>query len=121
MGTMLQGSRFTRLLAWPSAIAIALTCLVPATAAAMVDSVGDGPLAPPLATLAEPAVAAKPPAQQAGILGFPAHGAGRLLRRGDRLLVKGRFDHGAVAGRGAIAETGAEVLNDSRRYQLATV
>jgi len=78
-------------------------------------------LAPPLATLAEPAVAAKPPAQQAGILGFPAAGPGSLLRRGDRLLVKVRFDRGAIASRGAIAETGAEVLNDSRRYQLATV
>jgi len=121
MGTMLQGSRFTRLLARPLAIVFALACLFPATAVAMVDSVGHGSLAPPLAILAEPAVAAKPPAQQAGILGFPADGAGSLLRRGDRLLVKVRFDHGAVASRDAIAETGAEVLNDSRRYQLATV
>jgi subtilisin family serine protease len=121
METMLQGSRFTHLLGRPLAIAFAFACLSPATAVAMVDSVGHGSLAPPLATLAEPAVAAKPPAQQARILGFPAAGPGSLLRRGDRLLVKVRFDHGAIASRGAIAETGAEVLNDSRRYQLATV
>ena len=121
MGTMLRGPRFNHLFARPLAIAFALTCLFPATAVATIDSVGHGPLAPSLATLAEPAVAAKPPAQQARILGFPTDGAGSLLRRGDRLLVKVRFDHGAVASRGAIAETGAEVLNDSRRYQLATV
>jgi len=118
---MLRGPRFNHLFARPLAIAFALTCLFPATAVATIDSVGHGPLAPSLATLAEPAVAAKPPAQQARILGFPTDGAGSLLRRGDRLLVKVRFDHGAVASRGAIAETGAEVLNDSRRYQLATV
>jgi len=121
METMLQGSRLTHLLGRPLAVAFALTCLFPATAAAMIDSVGHGPLAPPLATLAEPAVAAKPPAQQARILGFPTDGAASLLRRGDRLLVKVRFDHGAIASRSAIAATGAEVLNDSRRYQLATV
>src|SRR6266576_5918487 len=111
MGTMFQGSRFNHLFARPLAIAFALTCLFPATSVATVDSVGHGPLAPSLATLAEPAVAAKPPEQQARILGFPADGAGSLLRRGDRLLVKVRFDYGAVASRGAIAESGAEVLN----------
>jgi subtilisin family serine protease len=118
---MLLRSRLSHLLGRPLAIAFALSCLFPATAVATVDSVGHGPLAPPLATLAEPAVAAKPPAQQARILGYPADGAGSLLRRGERLLVKVRFDHGAVASRGAIAATGAEVLNDSRRFQLATV
>lgn len=92
---MLQGSRLTRLLARPLAIVFALTCLFPATAVATAYSTGHG--------------------------SFPADGAGSLLRRGDRLLVKVRFDHGAVASRDAIAETGAEVLNDSRRYQLATV
>ncbi len=117
---MLRGSRFNRFLGRPLAIALALACLFPAATAAMVDSADYEPLAPSLATLAEPAVAAKPPAQQARIIGFPSDGPGSLLRRGNRLLVKVRFDHGAVASRGAIAETG-EVLNDSRRYQLATV
>lgn len=37
------------------------------------------------------------------------------------MLVQVRFDHGAIASRGAIEETGGKVLNDSRRYQLATV
>ena len=43
------------------------------------------------------------------------------MRRDGRLLVQVRFDHGAIAGREAISATGAEVLNASRRYQLATV
>ncbi len=118
---MIQGFHLKRLLGRPLAVALSLACLFPATAVATADSAGHGSLAPSLATLAEPAVAAKPPAQQAKILGFPPEGAGSLLRRGDRLLVKVRFDHGAIASRGAIAEAGAEVLNDSRRYQLATV
>jgi subtilisin family serine protease len=100
-------------------IAILLACLPPAVARA--GSEGNAALAPPLATLAEPAVAAKPPAKQARIIGFAPRGPGSLLRRGARLLVQVRFDHGAVDSRDEIAETGAEVLNDSRRYQLATV
>lgn len=116
---MLQGPRSNCFLRWLLAFAFAFTGLLPA--AAMADSTGHGSLAPSLATLAEPAVAAQPPAQQARTIDFPADGAGSLLRRGNRLLVKVRFDHGAVASRGAIAETGAEVLNDSRRFQLATV
>lgn len=100
-------------------IAILLACLPPAVARA--GSEGNPALAPPLETLAEPAVAAKPPAKQARIIGFPPRGPGSLLRRGARLLVQVRFDHGAIAGRDEIAETGAEILNDSRRYQLATV
>jgi subtilisin family serine protease len=118
---MLQGSRFNRFLGRLLAVALALACLFPATVAAKAGSANHEPLAPSLATLAEPAVAAKPPAQQARILGLPSDGPGSLLRRGNRLLVKVRFDHGALASRGAIAETGGEVLNDSRRYQLATV
>jgi subtilisin family serine protease len=121
MGPMLHGLRLNRLFGRMLAVAFVLTCLLPTAAVAMADPGGHDPLAPSLATLADPAVAAKPPAQQARTIGFPAEGAGSLLRRGDRLLVRVRFDHGALASRGAIAATGAEVLNDSRRYQLATV
>ncbi|HEU4706254.1 MAG TPA: S8 family serine peptidase [Solirubrobacterales bacterium] len=102
-------------------LAVTLACLLPATALATVDAGHSSPLAPSLATLADPAVAAKPPAQQARILGLPPSGPGSLLRHGDRLVVQVRFDHGAIASRGAVAEAGATVLNDSRRYQLATV
>jgi subtilisin family serine protease len=118
---MLRGSPLSRLLGQPLTIAVALVCLLPAAAVATADSAENGPLAPPLATLADPAVAAKPPAQQAKIVGFVPSGPGSLLRRGDRLLVEVRFDHGAIASRDAIDETGAKVLNDSRKYQLATV
>jgi subtilisin family serine protease len=116
---MLRELHRSRLLGGSLTIAILLACLPAAVARA--GSPEDPPLAPPLATLAEPAVASKPPAQQARILGFAPSGPGSLLRRGGRLLVRVRFEHGAIAGRDEIAETGAEVLNDSRRYQLATV
>ncbi|MFL5898415.1 MAG: S8 family serine peptidase [Solirubrobacterales bacterium] len=71
--------------------------------------------------MAKPPLASAPPARQARILGFAPHGGGSLLRRGDRLLVRVRFDHGAIASRGALRVAGGEVLNDSRRYQVATV
>src|SRR5690348_8825990 len=118
---MPSGIRPKRPLARLLPLAVACACLFPATAVAGVGPVGHGPLAAPLATLAEPAVAAKPPAQQSAILGFPPHGPGSLLRRGDLLLVQVRFDHGATASRAVVAATGAQVLNDSRRFQLATV
>jgi subtilisin family serine protease len=112
---------FNRLLGWSLPLAVGAVCLLPATAAAMAGPGKHGPLAPALATLAKPAVASQSPAEQARTLGFAVNGPGSLLRRGGRLLVQVRFDHGAIASRGPIGETGAQVLNDSRRYQLATV
>jgi subtilisin family serine protease len=103
------------------ALAIA-AALLPATAdAASLPTKTHGPLAPPLATLAKPGVAAKSPARQAKILGFAQSGPGSLLRSGNRVLVSVRFDHGAIASRDAVRATGAQVLSASRRYQSATV
>jgi len=97
--------------------AIACCLLPPAVAAAANET---GPLAPPLAELAKPAVRALPPAAQARRLGFPVSGPGSLLRRGNRVVVRLRFDHGALAARDDIAAAGGRVIDASRTYQSAT-
>lgn len=93
MEMMPRGLRLHGLLGRWLPIAAALSCLLPSAA-----------------------LAAAGPWEQG-----PAHGPGSILRRGNRVLVQVRFDHGAIASRGAIEENGGKVLNDSRRYQLATV
>jgi subtilisin family serine protease len=118
---MLQGPRPGRRIGKPLAAAVCLGLAFPSAAAPMTRPAGPGPLAPPLATLAHPKVAAEPPAQQARTLGFAPAGSGSLLRRGNRVLVQVRFERGALAAREAITQTGGEVLNDSRRFQAATV
>jgi subtilisin family serine protease len=104
------------------AVATAVAAVFPAAGvgAALLDK-AQGPLSPPLAVLAKPSNALRSSAQQASILGFPPSGPGSLLRRGKRLVVRVRFDHGAIASRSAVLATGAQLLNDSRRYQMATV
>lgn len=103
--------------ALPTAVA-----LLPAAASgAPVPPKTHGPLASTLALLAKPAVAAKSPAQQARVLGTPANGPGSLLRRGKRVVVRVRFEHGAVASRSAVRAAGGQVLDASRRYQTSTV
>jgi hypothetical protein len=113
-------ARKTRRLA-AGTLAIASVVLPPAALGAGTVTKQHGPLAPPLVTLAKPWVASKSPAQQARILGFASSGPGSLLRRGDRLVVRLRFDHGALARSGALRVAGARVLDASRRYQSATV
>jgi hypothetical protein len=98
----------------------AVACLLlPATPAAAAKE--PGPLAPPLAKLARPAVRALPPAGQAERLGFPVSGPGSLLRRGNRIVVKLRFDHGALSARGNVVAAGGQVIDASRALQSATV
>lgn len=80
-----------------------------------------GELGSRLATLANPAVATKPPAQQARIIGTAPSGPGSLLRRGKRVVVRVRFDRGAIASRAAVHAAGGQVLDASRRYQTSTV
>jgi hypothetical protein len=101
-------------------LAVAACCLLPATAAAAVPPKVEGPLAPPLAQLARPAVRALGPAAQAQRLGFPRSGPGSLLRRGNRVVVRLRFDHGALAARDDIAAAGGQVIAASRTLQSAT-
>lgn len=96
-------------------------CLLPGAAMAMVPSKGHGPLSPTLAELARPAVRALSPTRQARVLGVARSGPGSLLRRGSRVLVSVRFDHGALAARDDLHAAGGRVLSASRRYQSATV
>jgi hypothetical protein len=104
-----------------TAAVLAAVCLVPAGAAAMPTEGGKAPLSPELAELAKPSVHSKSEAAQARILGVAAEGPGSLVRRGDRVLVNVRFDHGAIASEGAVEASGGDVLDASRAYQTATV
>lgn len=88
---------------------MAVPLLVPAPAAAFE---GPGKLPPQLAALAHPA--------RSTAIGLVSGGDG-LVMDGRRVLVKVRFDHGAVASLGRVRSAGAEVVDVSRRYQAATV
>jgi Subtilase family len=107
-----------------SIVALASACLLallPASASAVANRAGDGELSPRLAALAKPAVHSAPPAAQAEELSLAASGPGSLLRRGNRVLVEGRFDHGAANEVGNLRAAGAKIVNVSPRYQTVTV
>ena len=119
---MLSGQAIHRLLGRAFAPAILLACLLPVSAGASVlPPKATGSLSPLLSELANPLVAAQSPLGQARSLGLPSTGPGSLLRQGDRVLVRVRFDHGAIAGRDEVRAAGARVLGADRRYQTATV
>ncbi len=80
-----------------------------------------GPLSPVLAELAKTSMRNQTARQQARLLGFAPTGPGSLVRRGERVLVRVRFDHGAIASVDAVRRSGGEILVASRRYQSATV
>lgn len=103
------------------AIAVAVLCLLPSTAAAAGPGKGDGALSPLLSELATPGVRSKPPARQAALLGIAPEGPGSLIRDGGRVLVRVRFDHGALASGEEVRAAGGRVVGASRRYQSATV
>lgn len=119
---MLSGQAIHRLLERALVPAALFACLSPANAAAAaVGTKTAGPLSPLLSELANPLVAAQSPLGQARSLGVAPTGPGSLLRQGGRVLVRVRFDHGAIASRDEVRATGAQVLSASRRYQSATV
>lgn len=78
-------------------------------------------LSPRLTKLASPALRHAPERQQAAALGLAPSGPGSLMRRGRRVLVYVRFDHGAVASLPDLRATGGQVVDSSRRYQTVTV
>jgi hypothetical protein len=80
-----------------------------------------GKLAPLLHRLSAPAVRTASPARQARAVGVASSGPGSLVRVGDRVLVEVGFDHGVLARRDELRQTGAEVVGASRPYQVATV
>jgi hypothetical protein len=115
-------SAFNRVAALLLAITAAFALLSPGSAAAVpIGAKGGGPLSAPLEELARPAIAGRANAAQAGHLGLPPGGPGSLLRDGARVLVRVRFDHGALASRDAIKAAGGRVVGASRVYQSATV
>jgi hypothetical protein len=82
-----------------SIAALAAACaLAPAPASAISQRPADGTLSPRLAQLSKSTVRSAPRALQAEKLGTAPDGPGSLLRRGNRVLVEVRFDHGAAAG-----------------------
>jgi subtilisin family serine protease len=104
------------------AVAIALACLLSGTAAGAAASAPkrQGPLSPVLQRLANPAVRAKPAAEQAAILGVAASGPGSLVRDDGRFLVEVGFEGGAIARLDELRQVGARIVAASRRYQRVT-
>lgn len=108
----------------PRLLACGLVCaasLVVASSAAVAKTGPPSGLSPRLAELASPALRDAPAATQAKALGLAPSGPGSLLRRGRRVLVYVRFDHGALAALPALRAAGGEVVDSSRRRQTATV
>jgi len=77
-------------------------------------------LSPVLMKLSKPALRHLPPSQQARAVGVAASGPGSLIRRGNRILVYIRFDHGAIASLPDLRNAGAGIVSASRRYQIVT-
>jgi hypothetical protein len=98
---------------------VVLGFVVPATAAAAES--GSSPLSPELTQLAQPAVAAQPPASQAEAIGLPAEGPGSLIHEGGRVVVEAHFEAGALARLEALKEAGARISVASRRYQTVAL
>jgi hypothetical protein len=92
-----------------------------AEAAPAVAATEETPLTPELATLAEPAVATAPEAQQAEAIALPAEGPGSLVREGGDVVVEAHFEDGALAGTAALEAAGATVLAASARYQTVAL
>jgi hypothetical protein len=104
------------------ALAVAALALLPATAhGARPLMKPRGPLSPALVALAKPSVRALSLERQAQVMGIAPSGPGSLLRDDGLVLVRVRFDHGAVDSGDAVRASGAQVLSASRRYQTATV
>ena len=100
------------------AMLLAFAVFLPGPAMAMQ---GSGDLSPRLAKLASPALRGASNAEQARRLGLVARGPGSLLRRGSRVLVYVRFDHGALARISDLRAAGARAEGASLHYQTDTV
>jgi hypothetical protein len=119
---MLRGEVFSRLAGGAATVAIAAAVSLPSpAAAATLGPKRHDPLSPTLAKLAMPSVRSMPVAQQAEALGMLPSGPGSLQRDGKRVLVRVRFQRGAIVGLDALRDAGARVRSASRRYQTATV
>jgi Subtilase family len=109
---------FSPLLVAPlCAAALGLALLVPGVAAAAPTSA----LAPELAKLATPTVAAASAEAQAEAVGLPAEGPGSLSRDGERVILEAHFEAGALARLEALKAAGAKILVASARYQTVAL
>src|SRR5438132_9724386 len=92
----------------------------PAAAAGPATRPKTGNLTPRLAALASPALRSASQERQGTALSLPAHGAGSLLRRGDRVVVDVKFISGAASHVRDLRSAGARILVVSSRYQTIT-
>ncbi len=95
--------------------------LAPASALASSSPPSSPDLSARLAELARPAVRSASRAEQAARLSLAVSGPGSLLRAGGRVLVDVRFEGAAAAAAGSLRAAGAEIVQVSRRYEVATV
>jgi subtilisin family serine protease len=117
---MHRGRRLRR--GWVSvALPTVLVALLAASSPASARTGAPSGLSPRLLKLAAPALRNASSRRQAAAVGLAASGPGSLLRRGNRILVYVRFDHGAIAALPAIRAAGGEVVDSSRARQTATV
>jgi hypothetical protein len=112
---MLFGTRSLPFVVLAPLLATVAALLGAAAPAAAADPAA--PLAPRLAQLAEPALAAQPPAAQDAQLSVPRSGVGSLIRLGGRVVVEAHFEAGAVASVEAVQTAGARLIDTSARYQ----
>lgn len=118
---MISGSRCGRATSLVALLIAGTVAVVSPAAFAASGRPGGGTLSERLAELAGPDVRGLPAGRQARVLSLAPRGPGSFLRKGNRVLVDVRFDHGAAASTDTLRAAGGEVVNVSRRYQTATV
>jgi hypothetical protein len=119
---MLGRSGMGRVAGCSLVVAVTAACLSAQDAGAATPGLKErGALSPLLSRFAKPSVRSQPRAKQAAILGVAPSGPGSLVRAKGRVLVKVRFERGAIASRNELRASGGRVLGVSRRYQSATV
>jgi subtilisin family serine protease len=117
---MHRGQRLRRG-ASPLAIVAACAALLVASSSTSAKTGPSSGLSPRLAKLASPTLRSASNAEQARAVGLAPVGPGSLLRRGRRVLVYVRFDHGAAAALPALRADGGQIVDSGRRYQTVTV
>lgn len=117
---MHRGQRLHRGAGWLAVLAAFAALLAAPTSAGARTGPASG-LSPRLVELASGSLRSASNAAQARAVGLAPTGPGSLMRRGRRVLVYVRFDHGAVAALPALRAADGQIVNSSRRYQTVTV
>jgi subtilisin family serine protease len=103
------------------AVLTAFAALLAAPTSTLAKTGSPSGLSPRLAELASGSLRSASNAAQARAVGLAPAGPGSLMRRGRRVLVYARFDHGAVAALPALRAAGGQIVDSSRRHQTVTV